>query len=338
MMTPSARAMRRRAWVIVFITMGVFMLLVATQESTRHTRAHTLDPSSSSSMCRNVLTGTIPKAALVRGVRARREFPSLALAQLSAMLNADMAHEPPFELCVFPECKHAAARGWSGLNHSHGRWAMMGEPVVRCRQMRAFSSGGEGDEGLETRVCWAREWDDEEVAACTVFSLGATPGWEFEASVAEQTPCEIHTFDCDAALDAKVPIELQHRVSLHRYCLGNSTGEDPRYKTLGELREIAHLQGRPLSLLRINTQGEEWQIMREIATLEPRELPLQIAAEMHYLTPLAHVDFHGRDLSPGEIYMHMQNLFQMAGYVLADRRDSIFCAHCSTILLLRVLC
>jgi hypothetical protein len=66
--------------------------------------------------------------------------------------------------------------------------------------------------------------------------------------------------------------------------------------------------------------------------------PSQIAVEMHYLTMFAENDWQGRDLSPAEIYLYFEHFFRNGGYVLAERRDNVYCKHCSEVLLVRAKC
>ena len=96
----------------------------------------------------------------------------------------------------------------------------------------------------------------------------------------------------------------------------------------------------------MHTQGFEWDVVEDIISTSLEEkaktgadiLPIQLALEMHYLTQFPQVSFHGRDLSPGEIFMYFQDIFVRGGYILAERRDNDQCPHCSEILLVRAKC
>lgn len=340
-MNTSARATRRRAWNIFFATIAVFMLLVAVQsiaryralEPHRHDVESTTTTSqlSTSPICKNVITRAISHDVLEQSlIERRRDFPALALSTLTKMLDAEMLKDPPFDICSFAECKRAEIRGWSGLNHGYGRWEMMGEPVVKCPQVRSFGSGDE-----EKRFCWADEFDQ---TPCVVFSIGSANAWSFETDLVANTHCHVHTFDC--TVDGQVPPTLVDRVTFHKYCIGNSSQGGELFKSLDELIEIAGVS--QVTLLKMDIEGFEWQVINQIvdSALQARTdiFPMQIAVEMHYLTQFPEVNFHGRDLSPGEIYLYFESLFQRGGYVLAERRDNRFCAHCSEILLLKVMC
>ena len=93
-------------------------------------------------------------------------------------------------------------------------------------------------------------------------------------------------------------------------------------------------------------QGFEWDVIVDtidgaksaLETTGKDIFPDQIAVELHYLTMFKENDWHGRDLSPGEIFLYMEYFFQSGGYVLTDRNDNKFCPHCSEILLVRAKC
>ena len=57
---------------------------------------------------------------------------------------------------------------------------------------------------------------------CTVFSIGSNGQWSFEAGIVERTQCRVHVFDCTVDEQVRVPVELSHRVTLHRVCIGSA--------------------------------------------------------------------------------------------------------------------
>ena len=77
-------------------------------------------------------------------------------------------------------------------------------------QMAVF---GRGDG--EKRVC---KGFIPATAACTIISIGCNNEWSYEESAAQQSKCDIHTFDCTGSFT--VPTALRSRVTLHKKCVG----------------------------------------------------------------------------------------------------------------------
>lgn len=282
-------------------------------------------------LCRNAVLNTIEdKEELRKALRKRFQFSLQVFHDIGELLQTNgRVDSSKWDECKYPECSMAKIRGWSGLNHDHSRWNILGKPIISCK----IESFGKGDE--EKRFCWREEKD------CVVFSVGSRGEFGFEEDIVTKTNCMIHTFDCTG--DFPVPSHLKNRVIAYKLCLG-----DPKYgtnfRTLQGLMRAANV--KRVSFLKMDIEGFEYDVLTNIINnaneiLETNKMdifPDQIAFEIHYLTQFPQLPFFGRDLSPGEIFSFMEFLFIEGGYVLAERNDNQFCAHCSEILLVKVLC
>ena len=150
---------------------------------------------------------------------------------------------------------------------------------------------------------------------CVVVSVGSENIWHFEQAVFTHTRCRVHVFDCTTLNNVSlttevaggrrlsnrhaaqefggrewaVPSALRSRVQLHRKCLGK-----PQYKTWGhqlgtehiiswpQLLDLIGLGRRPPALLKIDCEGCEVQLFRELMDSQQQDLlPEQIAVELH---------------------------------------------------------
>jgi hypothetical protein len=240
----------------------------------------------------------------------------------------------------FPE--YQWAKEWSGLDYNHERFDLMGPVVFPCKLAsygaRVSQTTHRTREDQMKRLCHTLEF---ERPGCSVFSIGSDNQWAFERDIAARTPCDIYVFDC--TLDVHIPPELQSRVRFFKVCLALEAFTDPGtgrvFKTWQDLYALAQVSRA--SLLKFNIEGLEWQVLAGIvhsAASAPDLFPEQIAVELHTLTQMRELSWHGRDKSPGEIFSLLNFLFYRGGYVLADRRDDLDCRHCSELVLVKALC
>jgi hypothetical protein len=193
-------------------------------------------------VCQNAITQSIPEATIREGINKRFRLYEPSLIALRGMLNREMNREGPLDPCTDVDCKSPPRKGWMGLRHDHERWAMMGDPVIKCPNVRSL---GRGDE--EKRFCWS----DELASApeCVVFSIGSNNLWGFERSVALATKCKIYSFDC--TVDALVPPDLKQRVTFFKACLG-ARMHGPQYYNLAQLAQMAGVKG--ISFLKMDIE------------------------------------------------------------------------------------
>jgi hypothetical protein len=212
--------------------------------------------------------------------------------------------------------------------HDWKRYDMMGPVVGKCKDLRHL---GHGDE--EKRLCFSEELVQPD---CVVFSVGSNNQWEFEVMMYDNTPCEIHTFDCTVT-NPQPPERIKDRVTFHKLCMGRKSfiSHGLKYTDLEGLVQAAG--GKRATFFKMDVEGFEWEILPLLSQKEESLAPLQVALELHYISWVK-TPWYGRDRSPGEILALFNHLFFAGGYVLTDRRDNIECLHCTEILLTKVGC
>ena len=232
--------------------------------------------------------------------------------------------------------------------HSHQRFDALG-PVMACPNLHSF---GRGDGGK--RVCMLPHGRTGSLnqrrsrSPCTIISIGSAGQYDFEAAMLRRFPAyHVHTFDCTLThKSGEVPSELKHQLTLHPICIGarNETKaiRDYHGKPLKEKRSFltwAAIMNRlglhaPPAVLKLDIEGYEWDILPEIVRA-PTLLPESISVELHYQTQMS-LPWYGRFRTPDEIGAWMDYMFTRGGYVLVDRQDNMFCAHCSEIVVARI--
>lgn len=218
------------------------------------------------------------------------------------------------------------ARNYSGQPYGWKRYDLMG-PLAQCPSIVSY---GYGDE--EKRFCLNKQKLEAD-PGCVVFSLGSNNQWGFEEAMVSATKCRIHTFDC--TVEGRIPSHVTDRVTFHKLCLGppSKTTPEAKFVTFQQMLEIAGV--RHVTLLKMDIEGFEFEALQEM--LRSVEMPEQMAIEFHYATPFK-AYFHGRDLTPSEMYAFFNDMFFRGGYLVADRRKNDGCPHCEEVLLVKATC
>ena len=290
--------------------------------------------------CLNAATAGVDLDVLQRAVNERADYAAGSIAplrMLESVLDTEMASQRNSSKCTAKGvCSRAHELHWSGLNHSHTRFAFLGPVLPQiCREIRSV---GEGDE--EKRMCWS---DALLRPGCAVFSVGSNNQFMYEEEMAKQTPCHIHTFDCTVR-NPRPPSQLAGRLTFHRLCLG-SQKEVVGRKNFTDYEGLIEVAGQRPDFLKMDIEGYEWEVLPNMVESAASRLarsgedifPLQMSVEVHYLTHMK-VSWQTRDRSPGEIFMFSNYLFVRGGYVLSDRRDNQWCPHCTEVVFVRVAC
>ncbi|CAF0990968.1 unnamed protein product [Didymodactylos carnosus] len=120
--------------------------------------------------------------------------------------------------------------------------------------------------------------------SCIIYSLGSNNEFDFEKSLAEQTHCQIYTFDC-TSLPPKIPI---HRLTFKKICLENgiqqymypnqsSLGTKPSKRFEQILLDNKH---EMLHVLKMDIEASEYSVFADL--FKNKIFPYQIAFESHW--------------------------------------------------------
>eukprot|EP00245_Coleochaete_scutata_P013320 TRINITY_DN5385_c0_g1_i1.p1 TRINITY_DN5385_c0_g1~~TRINITY_DN5385_c0_g1_i1.p1 ORF type:complete len:321 (+),score=50.93 TRINITY_DN5385_c0_g1_i1:269-1231(+) len=178
---------------------------------------------------------------------------------------------------------------------------------------------------------------------CVVYSLGSLGDTRFESAVLMKTKCDIITFDCTVDVQ---PIHARHR--FEKMCIGSEEKvlSDPEhFETIQD--SMKRLGVKEISLLKMDIEGYEYDVMSSWTRDVKDYLPQQISFELHFGgmyfgTPSYVKDetsgvmfWPRRDVSLGELALlgyHLSNL----GYGIVSREDNVECLHCTELTLYKI--
>eukprot|EP00607_Mallomonas_marina_P007532 CAMPEP_0182417678 /NCGR_PEP_ID=MMETSP1167-20130531/2115_1 /TAXON_ID=2988 /ORGANISM="Mallomonas Sp, Strain CCMP3275" /LENGTH=281 /DNA_ID=CAMNT_0024591389 /DNA_START=244 /DNA_END=1089 /DNA_ORIENTATION=+ len=218
-----------------------------------------------------------------------------------------------------------------GEMYSHD---FFGERFKVCKsQLEKYGSGDE-----EKRLCGISTIGDIS-NDCVVYSIGSNNQWQFERDIVTKTKCKVETFDCMISLEAKVPDEIAHRVTLHRVCIFDRVARSGNQTFLSWPSLLSYMKAKvPPTVLKLDVEGYEWSVLKsmilpsikdpELTAKKLEMLPNQIAIEMH---------MH-KHRTQDEILTFLSFLQLFGGYILADLRENTLCQHCAELLFIRISC
>lgn len=230
--------------------------------------------------------------------------------------------------------------------HDHQRFFPF-DVMAPCGDLQCV--GGECSDDPSKIMCGLNHLS--QIDDCIIYSIGSHNHWEFEQDMLKKTKCQIHTFDCtgQAARFTKMP--NSDRQYFHHICLGGTErkglGAGKACKsvaslcgdtmTLGQIQTL--LGHSKIDLLKMDIEGWEWPIFDIERT--NTNMPMQVLMEVHY-----NAGRHGG--TPGVVHDHamssaadiirLQSHLLELGYVVANRDDNPWCAHCTELTLVRVSC
>jgi hypothetical protein len=151
-------------------------------------------------------------------------------------------------------------------------------PAFRCEPLEIFGGAlttrdGRTELDGDKRVCGLRELQ----APCSVYSLGSKLDFSFEAAVASATRCDIVTADCTVR-ESAARVLLPPRTRFFPVCIGSEL-LGKRYISLSALQTKA---GHPrIDVLKMDIEGFETLVIKDLLALHPAEMPFQILVETH---------------------------------------------------------
>jgi hypothetical protein len=211
-------------------------------------------------------------------------------------------------------------------NWDHGRFRSFQE-LATCP---TSCIGGSCGEDTSKIMCGLEELKD----GCVVYSIGSNNQWQFEQGILQNTPCQVHSFDCTGDRERfKVPEDP--RLTFHYECLhgGNVTKDLPHYFSLDQM--ISRNGHTQIDLFKMDIEGYEWGVFDEFASL--KDLPMQILVEVHY-RPIPELAYLKKNWKVEVNIVDLAAQLLDLGYIIAKRDDNRLCRHCSELTLLRVFC
>lgn len=177
---------------------------------------------------------------------------------------------------------------------------------------------------------------------CAFMSMGSNREWGFERSVAQDTNCTAHTFDCTTA-DSPMKPDADS-IHYYPYCISNEYKkiDDREYLTYFDMLQKIGLTKAP-DLLKMDVEGFEFDILTQMLdhteqTNSKHLLPAQISIELHYATRMYDLPWHLRFRQTAEIAMFAGMMYNRGGYVLTNIELFKRCPSCAEVIFVRAFC
>lgn len=209
----------------------------------------------------------------------------------------------------------------------HQLFDVLGPIAPLCAS--TLESYGHGDE--EKRVCGLSRMH----GPCTVVSIGSNNQWDFEEAIVRKTACRVVTFDCTCGT-LRPPVAIQNRVTPIQICIGpkdffNQNG----WQFMTWQSALAYANVSHVAHLKMDIEGFEYDVLRQIVHHSIELAPDQISLELHYQTQMTDLAWHRRHKTPAEVALFIAMLFRNGDYFVIDRHDNPYCRHCSELVLAR---
>ena len=167
----------------------------------------------------------------------------------------------------------------------------------------------------------------------------------------KKTKCQVHTFDCTGQVARFTKIPNSDRQHFHHICLGGmeqkGLGSGKACKSSASLcgdtmtlEQIQSLLGHSkIDLLKIDIEGWEWPIFDIEHT--NANMPMQVLMEVHYTVGIndgTRGVVHDHAMRSAMDIIRLQSHLLGFGYVVVNKDDNPWCAHCTELTLVRVSC
>lgn len=150
-------------------------------------------------------------------------------------------------------------------------------PVTRKYEQHAFCTGDLAAQDGESK--------------CLVYSFGINGNTEWEAKMSKEFDCDVLAFDPKSKFSENVaPGVTFHQLGLQGAGVDVSKTHSVSYdaldpstlKTLGEIIKLMKHEGRKIDILRLDCEGCEWGVLKQLACSGESQLVKQLMVEMHF--------------------------------------------------------
>lgn len=179
---------------------------------------------------------------------------------------------------------------------------------------------------------------------CHMMSIGSNDQWDTEVGIHDQTRCKTHTFDCSSH-DSR-PEKIKDRATFHKICVGPTDKTDSKgqqFLTWHSALKAAGLTEAP-EYLKMDIEGFEYDVMKNLIHTNHTELPNQIAMEIHHQTwqpwqnnPSSSLSWSDRNKDVGELLSFFLMMYT-SGYRLSEVDHKTVCQHCLEVLWSKIYC
>lgn len=164
-------------------------------------------------------------------------------------------------------------------------------PTVRCLDDKAPMQIPIRHEWEQQAFCVSDLTEKSSDDKCLIYSFGINGSTEWEEKMHEEFGCEVFAFDPTSKLPRDVaPGVTFHEIGLQGDEVDVSKTHSHQYDaldaskllTLGEIIDQMGHTGRKIDVLRLDCEGCEWGVLKQLACSGESELVEQLMVEMHF--------------------------------------------------------
>lgn len=153
------------------------------------------------------------------------------------------------------------------------------EPSFKCPNNK-LSRTGKSDDGGKWTCGLETLAKVKEKPECLVYSFGVNKDSSFEAEVLASTHCDVYAYDMTVNSIAKPLKSTNRRVHFTKMGVAGVTKDDKM--TLTDILSRNGHKGRTVLILKIDIEGYEYQVLKQVLKEFPVELPFgQLLVEFH---------------------------------------------------------
>jgi len=189
-------------------------------------------------------------------------------------------HEERDEKC--PLCAYHRQRKLGSLpaESSHLLAAIL-QVEYECKKLTTFGGGGGGGDGAWT-ICedFFRTTSDNK--PCLVYSFGINNEFSFDNDMMNKKGCELHCFDPSMGWQDK---KMSERMSFYNLGIAGKNYVNHKGWKLNSLKTIQKnlgLEDRVVEVLKVDTEGAEWEAIPDMVTSGALDKVKQFIFEIHF--------------------------------------------------------
>lgn len=126
---------------------------------------------------------------------------------------------------------------------------------------------------------------------CLVYSFGVHDSTDWEQKMAREFGCDVYAFDPTSKFDTNIAPGVEfYKLGLQGAGTDMSQTHSELYdaidptklRTLGDIREMLGHQTRQVDVLRLDCEGCEWGVLKQLACSDDSRMVDQLMVEMHF--------------------------------------------------------
>ena len=164
-------------------------------------------------------------------------------------------------------------------------------PIIRCSDGAEPMKIPVGRKYEQQAFCTGDLAMQKKESKCLVYSFGINDNTEWEEKIAKEFGCDVYAFDPTSKFKQNVaPGVTFHQLGLQGAGVDVSKTHSSAYdaldpsklRTLGEIMNLMGHEKREIDILRLDCEGCEWGVLKQLACSGESQFVKQLMIEMHF--------------------------------------------------------